>query len=70
MFIYARHAIEKIDTLGIEKREVENAVKKGMKWKETNSEKWHAQMAGTEVVFMKQGSNIFIITAYFAGRSK
>ena len=70
MFIYARHAIEKIDTLGIEKREVENAVKKGMKWKEANSEKWHAQMAGVEVVFMKQEGNIFIITAYFAGRSK
>ena len=70
MFIYTRHAIEKIDTLGIEKREVENAIKKGMKWKEANSEKWHAQMAGVEVVFMKQEKNIFIITAYFAGRSK
>ena len=70
MFIYTRHAIEKIDTLGIEKRDVENAIKKGMKWKESNSEKWHAQMAGIEVVFMKQGRNIFIITAYFAGRSK
>lgn len=70
MFIYTKHAIEKIDTLGIEKREVENAIKKGMKWKESNSEKWHAQMAGIEAVFMKQGRNIFIITAYFAGRLK
>jgi hypothetical protein len=70
VFIYTKHAIEKIDTLGIEKREVENAIKKGMKWKESNSEKWHAQMAGIEVVFMKQGRNIFIITAYFAGRVK
>ena len=70
MFIYTKHAIEKIDTLGIEKRDVENAIKKGMKWKESNSEKWHAQMAGIEVVFMRQGENIFIITAYFAGRLK
>lgn len=70
MFIYTKHAIEKIDTLGIEKRDVENAIRKGMKWKERNSEKWHAQMAGIEVVFMKQGKNIFIITAYFAGRLK
>ena len=70
MFIYTRHAIEKIDTLGIDKRDVENAIKKGMKWKESNSEKWHAQMAGIEAVFMKHEKNIFIITAYFAGRSK
>ncbi len=70
MFIYTKHAIEKIDTLGIEKRDVETAIKRGMKWKESNSEKWHAQMAGIEVVFMKQERDIFIITAYFAGRSK
>ena len=70
MFIYTKHAIEKIDSLGIEKRDVENAVSKGMKWKESNSEKWHAQMAGIEVVFMKREKDIFIITAYFAGRSK
>ncbi len=70
MFIYTKHAIGKIDSLGIEKRDIENTVKKGMKWKENDSEKWHAQMAGIEVVFMKQGGNIFIITAYFAGRLK
>lgn len=70
MFIYTKHAIEKIDTLGIEKRDVETAIKKGMKWKKSNAEKWHAQMAGIEVVFIKQEKNIFIITAYFAGRSK
>ena len=70
MFVYTKHAIEKIDNLGIEKRDVENAIKKGMKWKESDSEKWHAQMAGIEVVFIKQGKNIFIITAYFAGRLK
>lgn len=70
MFIYTKHALEKIDTLGIEKRDVEAAIKRGMKWKESNSEKWHAQMAGIEAVFMKQEQNIFIITAYFAGRSR
>lgn len=70
MFIYTKHAIEKIDTLGMEKRDVENAVRKGMKWKERSSEKWHAQMAGIEIVFMREGKNIFIITAYFAGRLK
>ena len=70
MFIYTKHTIEKMDALGIEKKEVENAIKRGMKWKESNSEKWHAQMAGVEAVFMKQEGNIFIITSYFAGRSK
>jgi len=70
VFIYTKHAIEKIDALGIEKRDIENTVGKGMKWKESSSEKWHAQMAAIEVVFMKQEGNIFIITAYFAGRSK
>ena len=70
MFIYTRHALEKIDALGIEKRDLEQTVLKGMKWKEKDSEKWHAQMAGLEVVFMKQNKDFFIITAYLAGRSK
>ena len=70
MFIYTKHAIEKMDALGIEKRDIERTVKEGMKWKEENSEKWHAQMAGIEVVFMKQLKDIFVITAYLAGRSK
>lgn len=70
MFIYAKHALEKIDALGLEKKEIEKAVKEGMKWKEEDSDKWHAQMAGVEVVFMKQFNDIFVITAYLAGRSK
>ena len=68
MFIYTKHSLEKMDALGIEKQEVEKAIKEGMKWKEENAEKWHAQMAGTEAVFMKQEDNIIIITVYLAGR--
>lgn len=59
-----------MDALGIEKQEVEKAIKEGMKWKEENTEKWHAQMAGTEAVFMKQEEAIIIITVYLAGRMK
>ena len=70
MFIYTRHALEKMDALGIEKRDVEKNVKEGMKWKEENSDKWHAQRAGVEVVFIKQLKKIFIITVYLARRSK
>ncbi len=70
MFIYTKHALEKIDALGFEKEEIERTVKKGMKWKEEDSDKWHAQMAGIEVVFMKQFKDIFVITAYLAGRSR
>ena len=67
VFIYTKHALEKMDALGIEKREVENAVKKGMKWKEETGDKWHARMAGIEIVFMKQHEDFFIITVYLAG---
>ena len=70
MFIYTKHAIEKMDALGIEKEEVERTVKKGMKWKEKDTEKWHTQMAGIEVVFIKQNEDFFIITTYLAGREK
>lgn len=70
MFTYTRHALGKMDALGIDKTEIENAVRKGMKWKESDSGKWHAQMAGIEVVFIKQNRNLLIITAYLAGRTK
>lgn len=68
VFIYTKHALEKMDALGIEKKEVERTVKEGMKWKEENTEKWHAQMAGLEVVFVKQEKDLFIITVYLVGR--
>ncbi len=70
LFIYTKHAIEKMNSLGIEKKEVERAVIEGMKWKEESSDKWHAQMAGVEAVFVKQDKDFFVITAYLAGRSK
>lgn len=35
-----------------------------MKWKEQDTEKWHANMAGIECVFMKEGDILFIITVY------
>lgn len=70
MFVYTRHAIVKMDALGIEKRHVERTIKEGMKWKEKDSEKWHAQMAGIEVVFVKQNKDLIVITAYLARRIK
>ncbi|MEK6828125.1 MAG: DUF4258 domain-containing protein [Nanoarchaeota archaeon] len=70
MFVYTQHAIVKMDALGIGTRDVERAIKEGMKWKEKGSEKWHAQMAGIEVVFVKQDKDWVVITAYLAGRSK
>ncbi len=70
MFIYSKHALEKMDGLGFEKSDIERAITTGMKWKEEIGEKWHAQRAGIEVVFMKDGEKVFIITAYPAGREK
>ena len=70
MFIYTLHSLEKMDALGIEKNEVESAIIKGMKWKEEDTDKWHANMSGVEVVFMKQEEKFIIITTYLARREK
>ena len=70
MFIYTKHALEKMDGLGFSRHEIEQTILYGMKWKEKQSDKWHAQMAGIEVVFIPQQSSHFIITAYQARRSK
>ena len=67
MFIYTRHALEKMDALGIERREIEQTIMQGMKWKEQQNEKLHARMAVIEAVFMKQQDDFVIITAYLAG---
>ncbi|MFH1592336.1 MAG: DUF4258 domain-containing protein [Candidatus Woesearchaeota archaeon] len=64
MFIFKKHALEKMDGLGIEKDEVKSVITKGMKWKEKNTEKWHARAFGIEVVFSKKDSSVFIITVY------
>jgi len=68
MFIYTKHSIEKMDALGIEKKEIENIINKGMKWKEEKSDKFHAQMTGIEVIFIKDDKDLFIITVYLTGR--
>lgn len=61
---YSKHALDKMDSFGIEREEIENLILKGMKWKEENNEKWHANMAGTECVFIKSEDKIFVITVY------
>ena len=69
-FIFSLHALQKMDALGIEKKEVENIIKKGMKWKGDRIEKWHSLMNNIEVVFQKSGDEIFIITIYKGEREK
>ena len=70
MLTFTKHALEKMDALGIDIGGVEHVIKEGMKWKEEDSEKWHAQMSGIEIVFMKKNKGFFIITVYLAGRLK
>ncbi len=70
MYFYTKHALEKMDALGFDKRDIENTIAKGMKWKEEKRDIWHAQMAGIEVVFTKEENNLVIVTAYLAGRIK
>ncbi len=68
MLYFTKHALEKMDGLGVSKTEVQQVIAQGMKWKEKDEEKWHAQMAGIETVFMKEDENWIIITVYRAGR--
>lgn len=70
MNIFTKHALEKMDALGIDKEEVGRIIKEGTKWREEQSEKLHAQMAGTEVVFAMQNQDFIIITVYQARREK
>ena len=47
--------------------EVKNTVNRGMKWfakNEGSSGRWHANMAGIEVVFERVGSEILVVTVY------
>jgi len=67
VFRYTKHALEKMDALGIERSEVERTIKTGMKWKEEQIEKWHARSAGIEAVFIPQENDVMIITVYLAG---
>ncbi len=66
--IYSKHALEKMDSLGIERKEIEGILQKGMKWQK--QEKWHASMYGIEIVFQKKENILFIITVYPGGRKK
>ncbi len=68
MFIYTRHALEKIDADGLEREEIESVIKKGVKWKEDNREIWHANMNEIKAVFAKNEQNLVVITAYAARR--
>lgn len=66
--MYSKHAVEKIDLYGLDRAEVDVIIKKGMKWKEQQTEKWHANMSGYECVFIKQENNVyFVITVYANG---
>lgn len=56
-----------MDLYGLEQSEVNTIMKKGMKWKEENTEKWHARMASFECVFVKQEESYFVITVYASG---
>jgi len=49
----------------MDKKTIQNVLMKGMKWKEEKGEKWHAQVAGVEVVFTKEDDIITIITTYY-----
>ena len=66
MFIYTTHALEKIDALGFEKKQIEAVVKKGVKWKEEKRDIWHANMGNIEVVFARSDNDVVIITVYEA----
>lgn len=57
-----------MDALGVERKEVEAILQKGMKWQK--DDKWHANMYGLEIVFQKHEGAIFIITVYHGGIEK
>ena len=68
--MYSKHALEKIDSFGLDIGEIEQVIRSGMKWKEEKTNKWHVSMGGIECVFMKEESTIFIITVYKEGVEK
>lgn len=57
----------KMDNYGLDIDEVDAIIKKGMKWQEPNTGKWHARMAGYECVFIRENDTIFVITVYVEG---
>tara|TARA_Y100000310_G_scaffold86643_1_gene83506 strand:+ start:2534 stop:2782 length:249 start_codon:yes stop_codon:yes gene_type:complete len=69
MLIFTKHALEKMDALGIEKEEIKRVIQSGMKWKD-HKDKWHAQLGGTEVVFDKQKNTIIITTTLLGEKNE
>lgn len=69
-FIFGLHALQKMNAFGVERKEIEDIIKRGMKWKEEKNEKWHSLMNNFEVVFQKVDDTIFIITVYPEKRKK
>lgn len=59
-----------MDAYGIKRDEIDKVIKVGMKWRENNSNKWHAKMAGIECVFIKEENDLFVITVYLNGGEK
>lgn len=65
--MFGSHALEKIDSLRIEIEEVEQIIKKGMKWRDQEQmNKWHANMHDYEVVFEELDDTLYVITVYAA----
>lgn len=51
--------------LGLERIEVEQIIKKGMKWQNKEQKtKWYANMHGYEVVFEEMEDILYVITVY------
>ena len=66
--VFTKHALEKRIDYGWDENEIKQVIIKGMKWKENDTEKWHANMAGIECVFIKEEDTLIIITVYPGGK--
>lgn len=56
-----------MDAYGIERRDLDDMLKTGMKWKEQQTNKWHAAKGGFECVFVHSDEGIIVITVYRTG---
>ncbi|MDP2717491.1 MAG: DUF4258 domain-containing protein, partial [Candidatus Micrarchaeota archaeon] len=64
-YLFGKHALERMAERKIEKSEVKNTVEKGQKWLSEADGRWHAKMAGIEVVFEKREKDTLIVTCFF-----
>ena len=65
--VFGSHALEKIDGLGIGIEDVEQIIRKGMKWRDKmQTNKWYANMHNYEVVFEELDDVLYVITVYAA----